>query len=139
MSVVGAIDTAVLPFSYASPRTSKQVSWALNIGQDGTGVYFDKGGASAIGAKIDDLGIWLRALSAEEARAIYPRGLVGRGLSQATVDPRLFVSQQSGSLQLSWSGDPRNQLETISDLGGEAWSESTGWHGDQRHEPASGR
>ena len=87
----GGIDTFELPFNYASPRVSQQPSWALNIGQDGTGVYFDKGGASAIGARIDDLGLWRRALGAEEAKAIHTAGLKGINLSQAAVPPRLFV------------------------------------------------
>jgi hypothetical protein len=121
MSLSGTVDTLALPFSYASPRVSKQTSWALNIGQDGTGVYFDKGGASAIGAKMDDLGIWRRALSAEEARAIFVAGRAGLDLSQAVVPPRLFISQADGFISLSWSGDPGNQVETTTDLTSGAW------------------
>ncbi len=126
MSLSGGIDTFGLPFSYASPRTSPQSSWALNIGQDGTGVYFDQGGASAVGARIDDLGIWRRALGAGEARAIYAAGIAGLDLSKATVVPRLFLVPGDGSLRLAWSGDPRNRLETATDLATGVWSVVSG-------------
>jgi hypothetical protein len=94
----------------------------LNIGQDGTGVYFDQGGASAVGARIDDLGIWRRALGAGEARAIYAAGIAGLDLSKATVVPRLFLVPGDGSLRLAWSGDPRSRLETTTDLTTGVWS-----------------
>lgn len=122
MSLSGEVDTFGLPFSYASPRTSLQSSWALNIGQDGTGVYFDKGGASAIGARIDDLGIWRRALNAGEVRAIYTTGLAGLDLSKAVVVPKLFLVPEERAVRLFWSGDPRNRLEVTSDLSSGVWS-----------------
>ncbi len=122
MSLAGAVDTYGLPFSYASPRTSPQSSWAVNVGQDGTGVYFDQGGASAVGAKIDDLGIWRRALNAGEARALYTAGLAGLDISKAAVAPRLFLVPEERSVRLFWSGDPRNRLEISSDLSSGAWT-----------------
>lgn len=118
-ALYGSIETRTLPFAYASPRTSPQTAWAINIGQDGTGVYFDKGGASAINAKIDDLGIWRRALSAEEARAIYLAGLDGLDFSKAAVAPKLFLIPGDDSLRLAWSGDAANRLESASGFAGD--------------------
>ncbi len=48
----------------------------LNVGQDGTGNYTGNGTAG-IDAAMDDLGIWQRALSADEAALIYAKGLRG--------------------------------------------------------------
>ena len=48
----------------------------LNIGQDGTGT-FTGGGTAGIDAVMDDLGLWQRALSADEAALIYAKGLRG--------------------------------------------------------------
>jgi hypothetical protein len=86
----GPIDTFALPFTNEQgpgptnpPLPTIQTNWAVNVGQDGTGVYHDQGSAYNIGAKIDDLGIWRRALTANEVAGIYAAGLAGKDLSQA--------------------------------------------------------
>ncbi len=56
---------------------------ATNIGQDGTGSYTDGGGVEAEAA-IDDLGIWRRALNANEIGALYKKGQAGLDI---TTDP----------------------------------------------------
>ena len=82
----GSIDTEGLPFSnHQSGVTPIQTDWAVNIGEDGTGVYYDNGSAYNIAAHIDDVGIWRRAVTAKEANAIYAAGQSGKDLSQAVV------------------------------------------------------
>lgn len=58
---------------------------AFNIGQDGTGTYTDGNAVGITNAVVDDVGIWRRALSEQEARAIYAAGLEGTTLSAVTV------------------------------------------------------
>lgn len=41
----------------------------------------------------------------------------------------LFLTRQPRSVQLTWSGDPRNQLETTSDLTDQKWSKVPGGTG----------
>ncbi len=48
---------------------SVDAGFAVNIGQDGTGTYTDSG-AVHMTARIDDVGLWRRALSAQEAARI---------------------------------------------------------------------
>ncbi|HTH50130.1 MAG TPA: LamG-like jellyroll fold domain-containing protein [Candidatus Limnocylindria bacterium] len=124
MAVAGTIDTAGQPFTYASPQVSPQQAWALNIGQDGTGVYYDKGGVSAFGGLLDDLGIWRRALTAEEANAIYVAGINGLDLTQAVVPVTLVIAPTTaaGFVALSWSGGSGLRLETADNLAGGPWT-----------------
>jgi len=55
----------------------------INIGQDGTGTY-----GSQLKASLDDIGVWRRALSKEEIRAIFNNGS-GRELCSVTGRPCL--------------------------------------------------
>jgi concanavalin A-like lectin/glucanase superfamily protein len=65
-------------------------SYAVNIGQDGTGAYNNStanpppplatGNAGVYGAKIDDVGIWARALSGVEVANIYNFAQLGTNL-----------------------------------------------------------
>jgi hypothetical protein len=66
----------------------------VNIGQDGTGTY-----GSYLDAYIDDFGVWRRALTAQEALAIYTAGLSGKDLTQAAVVGKVppSISQQPAS------------------------------------------
>jgi phospholipase C len=121
MSLAGTIDTDALPFSYASPKSTWQTTWALNIGQDGTGVYYDMGNAYNIGAKVDDLGIWRRALTAKESKAIFDAGGVGKDLSYAVVPTLLNFTVSGNLLHLSWSGSPRIKLQRTSNLSPATW------------------
>src|SRR6266511_2802814 len=54
---------------------------ALNIGQDGTGTY-TRGGTAGINGGLDDLGIWRRALTADEVDWIFAKGARGANLEQ---------------------------------------------------------
>ena len=81
LNVLGTVDTDDLGYS-------------VNIGEDGTGVYTDGGGAEMTDVRIDDLGIWRRAISPGEVAAIYTAGLGGTNLSKvpAIVNPYLNAS-----------------------------------------------
>jgi hypothetical protein len=61
---------------------------AINIGQDNTGVY----DADMTDVRMDDLGIWRRALSAGEAAAIYNAGKTGKDLEHVPAIPNPFVA-----------------------------------------------
>lgn len=60
---------------------------ATNIGQDGTGTYTDGGSVGIEDGTIDDVGIWRRAITADEAKAIYRAGLQGFDLTAAQTAP----------------------------------------------------
>jgi hypothetical protein len=108
MVVQGNIDTDMLQLSNEQGVPTAQTSFQVNIGQDGTGVYHDQGSAYNIGANIDDLGIWRRALTAGEALAIYNAGQAGKDLSQAVVGPggdlTISIGKQGGSWIITYSG-----------------------------------
>ncbi|MGO8696575.1 MAG: immunoglobulin domain-containing protein [Limisphaerales bacterium] len=129
MGTVGTIDTFALPFTDSQrdpfPSTPAQSAFAVNIGQDGTGNYADNGSAYNINAAIDDLGVWRRALTANEALAIYRGGQAGLDLSQA-FDDVLFVSLSGNNLKFTWMAVPGVQLEQASTLIKPVWTAVTG-------------
>ena len=93
------VDGQVLNTTPMAPDAGKPVgnldtddlSMQVNIGQDGTGTY-----GSYLDGYIDDLGIWRRALTAQEALAIYSAGTPGKDLTQAAVVGKVppIISQQ---------------------------------------------
>jgi len=87
MVTQGTIDTLALPFQNEQSATTSQTNWAVNIGQDGTGVYHDQGSAFNIAAHIDDVGIWRRALTPREAANIFVQGQQGKDLTTASGAP----------------------------------------------------
>ncbi|HTH46290.1 MAG TPA: CHRD domain-containing protein [Candidatus Limnocylindria bacterium] len=79
---------------------------AVNIGQDGTGGYTD-GGSAEIDFSIDDLGIWRRALTADEAAAVYLRGLAGKALDQVPTAGSIAITAPTvgpSGITLAWTG-----------------------------------
>ncbi|MBE0545808.1 MAG: immunoglobulin domain-containing protein [Verrucomicrobia bacterium] len=74
------VDTRAIVNAGNAP-TSIDTTLAVNIGQDGTGVY----GASVTNALIDDVGFWRRALTTQEAQAIYNASFSGKNLAEAEV------------------------------------------------------
>jgi hypothetical protein len=104
------------------------LSYAVNIGQDGTGGYTDHGGAGITNALIDDVGIWRRALSAQEASAVYTAGQSGKDLSQAAVAAKvtLTATLSGGALHLSWPANPNVQLQQSTSLSSPSWSNVPG-------------
>ena len=121
-----SIDTFSTPFSNGQGVTSAQSSWAVNIGQDGTGVYTDTGSAHDINARIDDLGIWRRALTANEAVGIYLAGVAGKDLSQAIAAPRLMITSAGSNVTLIWEGSPTVKLQQSASLNPAAWTDVAG-------------
>ena len=103
MNVVGTIDTFALPFQQEQGVPDNQSTWAVNIGQDGTGVYHDQGSAYNIAALIDDVGIWRRALTANEALGIYEAGEAGNDFTFAPTT-ELSVVKVGTTLQFTWLG-----------------------------------
>ncbi len=130
----GSIDTAGTPFSNDQGATSSQADWAVNLGQDGTGVYHDNGSAYNIGAKLDDLGIWRRALTPGEAAGIYAAGQAGKDLTQAQVSttpsaPTLTVTLVGNSLKIDWQSSSTGRLQTTSSLNPAVWTDVSGTTG----------
>jgi hypothetical protein len=128
-AVQGSIDTLGLTFTNEqSVPSNNQTNWAVNIGQDGTGVYHDGGSAYDINAKIDDLGIWRRALTPKEAAAIFAAGQSGEDLTKAVVGAStgggttLSATVSGGNLILTWQGSATVELETTPSLSPEAWT-----------------
>jgi hypothetical protein len=84
------------------------LNYSVNVGQDGRGTYTDGGSAGITNALIDDVGIWRRALSAQEAAGIYTSGQAGKDLSQAVLstgtEPTIGVANQGGSWVITFSG-----------------------------------
>jgi len=122
MTAVGSLDTFALPFSYPGDN---QATWAVNVGQDGTGFYDDGGSAYDINALMDDLGIWRRPLTAHEAMGIYQAGLAGKDLTQA-VTASVFASVTGNNIVLTWDGSPNVELQTTSDLSSGSWTTVSG-------------
>ncbi len=108
---------------------SADTTLAVNIGQDGTGLYTDDTGAAAVDMLVDDLGIWGRVITPQEAAAIYSAGQAGKDLSQATVvisRPRLSVSVSGGNITISWAGSPTVRLQQASNLSAPIWQDVPG-------------
>ena len=104
----------------------EQSVWAVNIGQDGTGVYTDNTSAHDINALIDDLGIWRRALTPNEAAAIYQAGLLGKDLSQVITPEQLFITVSGGNLNLNWVGMPTIKLQQSTSIHPAVWTDVAG-------------
>jgi len=75
-----------LPLSTVGTIDTDDLNKSVNIGQDGIGTYTDslKAGMEAL---IDDVGIWRRGITANEAASIYAQGLIGRDLTTASAAP----------------------------------------------------
>jgi phospholipase C len=121
MSVGGSIDTFALPFRYTSPKPTRQTNWALNLGQDGTGVYYDLGNAYNLGAKIDDVGIWRRALTPDEAYTVYAAGTAGNDLSKVIGPGTLAATFTNGLVRLDWTGSLNLKVQMSTDISSTTW------------------
>ena len=121
-----SIDTFGTVFGNHQGQGSAQSAWAVNIGQDGTGVYTDGQSARDIDAKIDDVGIWRRALTANEAAAIYVAGLVGKDLSQVVTPQQLHLTLSGGNANLMWVGTSTVKLQVATSLNPANWTDVPG-------------
>ncbi len=110
----GSIDTDSLGF-------------AVNIAQDGRGDYTDGGSAGITNAVIDDVGIWRRALSAQEAQAIYTAGQNGKDLAQAVTAVKLtVVGIAGGNISFTWPASPTMKLQQSTSLSPASWTDVPG-------------
>jgi hypothetical protein len=82
-----------LRFSATGLPTGTTISPGLptNIGQDGSGTYTDNNTVSITDGTLDDLAIWRRAITVEEIRAIYRKGLQGANEQEASVGQDLVA------------------------------------------------
>jgi hypothetical protein len=76
----GAI-AAVTPLSTSANDLTTAPGLGVNIGQDGTGTYTG-GGAAGISTGLDDLGIWRKALTADEVYWLFAKGERGVNIEQ---------------------------------------------------------
>lgn len=103
---------------------------AVNIGEDGTGLYNDvtSGDPGFADAMIDDLGIWRRALTPQEAIAVAAFGKQGKDLTQAiAVIPTLgmitFTPNGSGGLNFNWTTSTGVRLQSTTSLTTPSWQD----------------
>ena len=103
------------------------LGYAVNIAQDGQGTYTDGGSAGITNALIDDVGIWRRAVSAQEASAIYTAGQSGKNLAQAVIAVQLtVVSISNGNIHLAWQASPAVKLQQSTSLSPASWTDVPG-------------
>jgi hypothetical protein len=121
-----------------SPPTTIDAGLAVNIGQDGTGTYTDGGGVGITNALIDDVGIWRRAVTPEEAVAIYNAGNAGLDLQQVvvvvgtTLGP-VQIARVGGNVQFSWNGGTGIRLQKSTTLTSGSWTDVPGTLGASSH------
>jgi hypothetical protein len=129
MFVAGTIDTSSLTLTdhQTSPPvpTLIQSQFAVNIGQDGTGVYTDNHGGYLI-ALLDDLGVWRRALTANEVAGIYKAGNLGKDLSQATSLALLVANVVGNNIVITWPANPTLKLQKTTSLSPTVWVDVPG-------------
>jgi hypothetical protein len=99
---------------------------ATNIGQDGTGTY----GSVFTDVTMDDLGIWRRIVTPQEAAAIYNAGLTGKDLTQAGGGSEnlgtITSTLQGNTLTLQWTDAPGVKLQKTSSLTQPTWVDVLG-------------
>ena len=116
------------------------LGYAVNVAQDGRGTYTDNASVALTNGVIDDVGIWTRALSGQEAAAIYQAGLAGHDLSQAVVatDGTLQVSLSAGTVTFTWVGATGVRLQRSTTLAPGSFTDVGGTLGNSTYsEPAS--
>jgi hypothetical protein len=107
----------------------------LNIGNDGTGRYgFDNDtGARFSEIFMDDLGIWRRTLTPQEAGAIYAAGQGGNNLTTATLGGSEIaissVVRDGNNITITWTGAPGVALQTTVNLENANWQDVSGTAG----------
>ena len=133
------IDGQLLNTASLAPDAGKMVGSvnttnSLNVGQDGTGLYTDGGSAAAVDMLVDDLGIWHRVVTPQEATAIYVAGQAGKDLSQAQVStgptqPTVTVAVSGASLKFTWQGSSTGRLQQTTSLSPANWTDVSGTMG----------
>jgi hypothetical protein len=122
------------------PGNGTRTANAVNIGQDGRGTYTDGGSMGVTNAAIDDVGIWRRVVTAQEAAAIYKAGLAGLDLEQAAAVTLgvLQVKLVGANVQFTWAGGTGIRLQRTTSLNPTNWADVGGTLGNSSFsEPAS--
>ncbi len=94
--------------------TPSMASLGIGAKTDDSGTVVDSATPGYWNGKLDDLGIWTRALSADEIQGLYLAGLSGKGIIQASavkqltigiklIGDKVTVSYESGNLE--WTDD----------------------------------
>jgi|GEM_PF-640769 len=69
-------------------NTGTPAGLALNIGQDGKGIYTDGGSVGIEQGHIDEVAVWTRTLTVDEVNAVYTKGSTGQPIIPVVkVDP----------------------------------------------------
>ena len=102
------------------------LGYAVNLGQDGRGTYTDGGSAGITNALLDDVGIWRRALSSQEAAGIYNAGQSGKNIAQAVSARKLSFSISGSNLVITWTGSPALKLQSSPTLSPATWTDVPG-------------
>lgn len=137
-SSVGSIyvDGVVVNVANVAPDAGNAIGSAdtglpINIGQDGTGHYTDGGGAAALDALIDDVGIWRRALAPSEVASIHAQGVLGHDLTTATGFingnlGRITIGHAAGNITFSWTSGATVRLQKATNLSAPTWTDVSG-------------
>jgi len=137
---VNAVDISGMTKSVDTPAGLN-----VNIGEDGTGAYnnVETGSPGFPDARIDDLGIWRRALTPEEVLAINAAGLQGEDLTQAVaVMPTLgtvIYAPSGGNLNLTWTPGAGIRLQRATSLASPVdWQDVPGTEGSGAYQATIG-
>jgi hypothetical protein len=139
-TLTGSVDTSGANYTRTITNTDFSGPYSVNIGQEGTGWYNDKDGGAITNGLIDDVAFWRRAVSPQEASAIYNAGLAGQTVDLAPTPGSLglLTASLSGSnVNFSWIGgtgirlqrsatglDALNWVDVAGTLGANSYSES---------------
>ncbi len=134
----GSVDTSAENYTRTinlPPNTDFSGPHAVNIGQDGTGWYNDKDGGAITNGLIDDVGFWRRALSPQEALAIYNAGNAGKNLSQAAASlSPVTMTYSAGNVNFTWAGGAGIRLQKSTNLTNPAsWTDITSTLGNSSY------
>jgi hypothetical protein len=131
LTITGSVDTAGQTWT----RGTNSGTFSVNIGQEGTGTYVDNsggitGGDAGIEALIDDVGIWRRVVTPQEAAAVFAAGAAGSDLSHAVVGPptlgEITVSASATTLNFIWTGGVGIRLQKSTSLTNPNWQDVLG-------------
>ncbi len=143
LTIVGSVDTDTIMWTRELSTGTVTNQHRVNIGQDGTGGYNDcngptcpASGSANIDGLMDDVGIWRRVLTPQEAAAIFSAGQSGKDLSQAVVggSPTLgtitaAVTGSGSSITFNWTGGTGIKLQTTASLAAPNWQDVPGTTG----------
>ncbi len=140
LTITGSVDTHTIMWTRTLSTGTVTNQHSVNIGQDGTGSYNDCSGANCpaagtagIDALIDDVGIWRRVITPQEALAIFTAGSAGNDLSAAVVGPpglsKINVSVSANNLSFNWTGGVGIKLQKTTSLTNPNWQDVAGSDG----------